>query len=202
MTSKFFLICPVTIFSPHLYLLAHLHPKLHLSLNTNSFLNQSSSPLNFPAFSYVMSPLPRMPSAEMLNNNKLLNKWISKWVNDHIYLNFLGHFEKGHVPIQGNKWDIYLGKLEDSYMVGFQGIIKSSLLLAYHWILSHECFISLSKGLVLLEVSEGGRSAEKEIRGQRGKLQVGGSWWETANSTSLPRTDVMMALEQKSQSKI
>lgn len=80
------------------------------------------------------------------------------------------------MPIQGNKWDIYLGKLEDSYMVGFQGIIKSSLLLAYHWILSHECFISLSKGLVLLEVSEGGRSAEKEIRGQREKLQVGGSW--------------------------
>lgn len=172
MTSKFFLICPVTIFSPHLYLLAHLHPTLHLSLNTNSSLNQSSSPLNFPAFSYVMFPLPRMPSAEMLNNNnssKLLNKWISKWANDHIYLNFLGHFEKGYVPIQGNKWDIYLGKSKDSYMVGFQGIIKSSLLLVYHWTLSHESVISLSKGLVLLEVSEGGRSAERKL-GVREKI--------------------------------
>lgn len=37
----------------------------------------------------------------------------------------------------------------------------------------------------------------KRKGGQREKLQVGGSWWETINSTSLPRTDVVMALEQK-----
>lgn len=40
--------------------------------------------------------------------------------------------------------------------------IKTLLLLAYHWTLSHESFIFLSKGLVLLEVFQGGRSAKKE----------------------------------------
>lgn len=36
-------------------------------------------------------------------------------------------------------------------------------------------FIPQSKGLVLLEVSEGGRSAKKERGGQTEKLGVGGS---------------------------
>ena len=36
-------------------------------------------------------------------------------------------------------------------------------------------FISLNKGLVLLEVSEGGRSAKKERGGQTEKLEVGSS---------------------------
>lgn len=51
---------------------------------------------------------------------------------------------------------------------------------------------------MLLEVSEGGRSPKKERGSQTEKLEVEGSWWETADSTTLPRTDaVVMAVEQK-----
>lgn len=50
---------------------------------------------------------------------------------------------------------------------------------------------------MLLEVPEGGRSAKKGKGGRTEKLEVGGSCWELANSTTLPRSDVVMAQKQK-----
>lgn len=44
----------------------------------------------------------------------------------------LAIFESGYVAVHSNKWSIYLGKLEDIYMVGFQGIIEIVTALNHH----------------------------------------------------------------------
>ena len=45
---------------------------------------------------------------------------------------FLATFERGYVAIHGNEWGIYLGKLKDSLMVGFQGVIEILTALNHH----------------------------------------------------------------------